>query len=438
MRRSGPHAGNTAGEAVTYRAAIPHSIARRVKGQGGGDDNSAPQLDPSAIAYLTALLAGEAPDAARNASFSEPWQSLILSVSRANGEGRLTALRDGLSTWANGAEVMRAILEVDPDRPLPGATTWADLAAMIAPIGWAWQRWLPLGFLTMCVADVGTGKSALALRLAGTFILGWPWPDGTPYEGEQGTVLWCETEAAQALNLERARGWGLPLDHLLTPLPDPLADVQLDNPEHRGLVEAIARRPDVRLIVVDSLRGAHRGDENDSTMFELVRWLASLARDTCKPILLAHHLRKRGLQDGRDAPVTLDRVRGSTSIVQPVRIAWALDVPDPLRPGRKRLSVIKSNFGRFPDPIGLEIGDSGISFGAAGTTTKKRNSTRLVICFGRSFDNTRCHKRTCRLRQGRRNIVEHDERAKTRMGIVAKRDGREGRWYWALPARDDD
>lgn len=402
--------------------------------------NSAPQLDPSAIAYLTALLAGEAPDAARNASFSEPWQSLILSVSRANGEGRLTALRDGLSTWANGAEVIRAILKVDPDRPLPGATTWADMAAMIAPIGWAWQRWLPLGFLTMCVADVGTGKSALALRLAGTFTLGWPWPDGTPFEGERGAVLWCETEAAQALNLERARGWGLPLDQLLTPLPDPLADVQLDNPEHRGLVEAIARRPDVRLIVVDSLRGAHRGDENDSAMFELVLWLASLARDTCKPILLAHHLRKRGLQDGRDAPVTLDRVRGSTSIVQPVRIAWALDVPDPLRPDRKRLSVIKSNFGRFPDPIGLEIGDSGISFGAA--PEPPRQETQL----DKACDLLRALLRQHPVPQADLQAEAEGagiswgtmKRAKTRMGVVAKRDGREGRWYWALPARDDD
>jgi len=245
------------------------------------------------------------------------------------------------------------------------------MAQTMGPITWAWERWLADGFMTILAAETGKGKSMLALRLAGTFILGWPWPDGSAYTGERGKALWCEAEGAQALNLERATKWGLPLDCLIAPLEDPLTCVDLDNAKHRQAIVAAAKREDVRFIVLDSLSAASkRRDENSSGMLQVVTWLANLARDTGKPLLVTHHLRKRGMLDGNEP--TLDRLRGFGGIVQPARLVWALHSPDAERPERLRLSVLKSNLGRFPGPVGMTITEDGrVEFGDVPEAPKK-------------------------------------------------------------------
>ena len=102
--------------------------------------------------------------------------------------------------------------------------------------------------------------------------------------------------------------------------------------EHQQALLEAAFRDDIRLIVVDSLRGAHRGRENDSDLISLVGWLAAMARDTGKPVLLTHHLRKRSQGEGEE--VTLDRIRGTSAILQPARVVWALDRPDPTDPAQ--------------------------------------------------------------------------------------------------------
>jgi putative DNA primase/helicase len=242
--------------------------------------------------------------------------------------------------------------------------TFLDLEKLIGPIEWVWKGWLPAGLLAIVASEPGIGKSALGLRLSATVISGLPWPDGSPYTGPLGSVLWCEAEAAQAINLERAKQWGIPLDKIkLPPLGNPLIDVQLDNQEHRNAVKKAASKEDVRLIVVDSLRGCHRLDENASESIEIVMWLAKLARDTGKPILLTHHLRKRNHSDGDS--VSLDRLRGSSAIIQPARLIWAMDTPDIELPDHKRLAVIKSNLDKFPPPIGFVINGYGPEFGEA-------------------------------------------------------------------------
>jgi hypothetical protein len=78
--------------------------------------------------------------------------------------------------------------------------------------------------------------------------------------------------------------------------------------------------------------------------------------------MLLHHLRKRGILDVGGKGISLDRVRGSTAIVQTARVVWALDVPDTNAAEVKRLSVIKNNLARFPEPIGVTCDDDGVEF----------------------------------------------------------------------------
>jgi len=421
-------------ESATPRADTRGEATDRTDGMLTKHPQSTTIVNPAAIALLTSLIAGSTADQAAIAALPEPWHSLVERVAKADGQGRLPTLKAAVSSWPNASDVLRAVLAADLDAPPPGGTSWADLDQAIGPVTFAWQGWLPVGLLTILAGETGTGKSALMLRIAASLLLGWPWPDGTPYTGGTSKVLWCEAEAAQAINLDRAKRWGLPLDRILTPLADPLADVQLDTPEHRQAVQVAAQRPDVGLIIVDSLRAAQRGDENSSEQVELVLWLAALARDNNKPVLLSHHLRKRGLQDTGDA-VTLDRLRGSSAIVQPARIVWALDCPNPLSPERKRLSVIKSNIARFPTPLGLSISDAGVEFGIAPEPPRTETKTDRGCDLLKSLLSHGPMQVTELEREAKSAGISWDtiKRAKERLGIVATRDGRRKVWTWALP-----
>jgi hypothetical protein len=324
----------------------------------------------------------------------------------------------------------------DPGDPASGGT-WADIAGIIGPITWAWDKWIANGMLHIIASEPGKGKSALCLRLAGCYLLGKPWPDGKQFTAEPGKVLWCEAEAGQAVNLERARLWGLPLDSLLTPLPDPLEDLKLDNATHVRALEAIARRDDVKLIILDSLRGLHSRDENSSEVMSVVHWLAELARDTQKPFILTHHLRKRGIFDIGEAP-NLDRLRGSTAITQAARLVWALDTPDPMQEHIARLSVIKSNLAKFPQPVGMTIDEHGVTFTHAPEAPKvesvadKAADLLLALLSDEPMPAGEIEKEF----NGHDVSWRSAERAKKRLGIVSvKKD--DGRWYWSLPAKDE-
>ena len=390
-------------------------------------------LDPLAVYHLARLLAGAA-DADRAAILAE-WPECPI------GSGPLD--RAAIQTWLERCpDLLRAVLATDPSTPpltlraTAPVATWADLGQTLGPITWAWQGWLPNGFLTIIAGENGVGKSALALRLCACFVRGDPWPDGTEYHGQTGAVLWVEAEASQALNLDRARCWGLPLERIYAPLPDPLDDARLDNAEHRDRIMEIACRAEVRMVVVDSLRGAHSGDENDSGVIGVVAWLAQMARNTGKPVLITHHLRKRGLLDS-GAEVSLDRLRGSSALVQPARCVWAVDRPDPTSTAR-RVAVIKCNLGPFPGPLGLEIGPEGVTFGRA------PEAPRIETLQDKAADMLRAL-----LRPGPRRAADLQteiegaglswaaaKRAKQALGIVSVK--REDGWWWGLPERSSE
>ena len=315
-------------------------------------------------------------------------------------------------------------------------STWEDLNKIFEPLTWSWKGWLPNGMLVILAGEPGSGKSALALWIAATFTDGRNWPDGQPFTGDTGKVLWVECEAAQALNLERARIWEPPLqlDRFLAPLGDPMSTIRLDDQRGRAAVRAAALKSDVQLIVVDSLRGAHRGDENSSETADLVIWLAKLARDTRRPVLLVHHVRKRNAWEGRGV-VTLDRLRGSSAIVQPARVVLALDSPNLSDPNLRRLSQVKNNLAKYPDPIGLEITDTGIFFKAA----PEPPNLKKEIDRAQDFLTELLEKGPVPSTEVLKAIEsagfskKTTDRAKKQLGVLSKR--KNDQWYWSLPER---
>lgn len=319
---------------------------------------------------------------------------------------------------------------IEANQPLQ---SWSDIEGILGPVAWDWRPWLARGMLTILAGESGSGKSALALRLCASYLLGWPWPDQSAFTGESGAVLWCEAEAAQAVNLERAKKWGLPLDRILTPV-DPLEDLRLDDPEHFLSLCDKASRPEVRLIVIDSLRGANSRDENSSETMAIVHKLAELARDSGKPVLLTHHLRKRSIFDTDS--VELERLRGSSAIVQAARLVWALDTPDQTAKTWKRLQVVKSNLAAFPQPLGLAIDEHGVKFGPAPAAPKPETvSDRAADLLMALLQDEPKPARAIEDEFNQAGIsIPTMKRAKERLGIVSIKD-KEG-WKWSLPARN--
>mgnify|MGYP003376638554 CR=1 FL=1 len=248
-------------------------------------------------------------------------------------------------------------------------SSWAEAETLIGEITWSWPGWMPNGLLTMLVSESGKGKSALALRIAACFIRGDCWPDGSQFTGETGKVIWCESEGALSVNVDRARKAGVPFEKMLSPLADPLEEFSIDRPEHVERLRAMAARPDVRCIILDSLSGATQQDENSSAMLHSVKKLASIAAESGKAFLLLHHLNK-GLSDGDG--VHQRQIRGSSAIIQTARVVWAIDAPDDTDETHRRLSMVKNNLAAYAPPVGFRIAEGGITF--TGDAPKRRST----------------------------------------------------------------
>lgn len=351
----------------------------------------------------------------------------------------LLASQNGIDPVAKIKGLIDDIDELYPDPATSKAERYSsmrDLENLLGPIGWDWPGWLARGFGTLIAAEPGTGKSMLAMRVVACYLLGWPWPDGTPYTGERGRVLWCETEAGQAMNLQRAHDWGLPIDHILFPTGNPLDNVSLEDPRHLDAIRRLSQLDDVRLIVVDSFSGSHGRDENDTEAGRVIRGVAEIARDTDKPLVITHHLNK-GFRSNR---ITLTNVRGSTAIAQFVRVIWAMDKPDPDKAEAIRLYPIKNNLGPLVGEVGLTITATGMQTlqevpqPPKGDTVVDRAADLLLELLEREPMQSREIFEA--FKEAGMSETAAD-RAKKRLGVLAVKRS-DSKWYWSLPARVTD
>ncbi len=407
--------------------------------------DSAPIGDFSKIAWKgrPVVTVGDS-DLRANEQAAEGLQRLCKELGRRGARTGLLLLpgdgvaKVGLDDFliAHGTEALSELLaEAGPGGRV---SSWADMEGLIGPVEWAWKPWLPQGFLVMIAAGLEQGKSNLCLRLGGCYLRADAWPDGSPFTGSPGKLLWAETEAGQAMNLDRAKRWGLPLDRIITPFNDPLADVDLDNPDHRMAVADAAARDDVGLIVVDSLSGRSARDERGSAFGEVTGWLASVARDTAKPVVLTHHLRKRTPFDpDPKVEVTLEMVRGSTAVVQTCRTVWALSQPDPASEWR-RLNQIKNNLAAKPsEAIGMRITPAGeVLFGPAPeaprteTAASRAEDFLIGLLAAGPVPSEAVFAESDAAGISRPTL----NRAKDKLQIVSIKP--EGVWHWSLPARE--
>lgn len=313
--------------------------------------------------------------------------------------------------------------------------TFEDVEPFYDSITWAWESWIPNGFLSMLVGTQGMGKSIFLLQLVGCFTNGWGWPDGTPFTGTQGNVLWVEGEDSERLNLERMRAWDIDTSRIIL-LQTVLGEAfDVSNETHVAILNETVAREDIVFMAVDSLSGVHNANESDMEMKEVIRTFVVPVKENDKPGIVTHHLRKPKI--GEPDVVTLDRVRGSGGITQLSRSVIGLDAPDGTQPKWKRFCSLKHNLCPPPDAIGMEHTDDEGYFERTGCAPTYKKGKEYMNQKEKAIDLLR----TLLTEDGKVEIkVAKDaatkeglskdslSRAKTALGLGHK--SQDGVWYW--------
>ena len=301
-----------------------------------------------------------------------------------------------------------------------------------------WPGWFPRGDLGVIGGDTGLGKSIDALYLAAALTGQVPWPDGTDPPEPGLKVFWCDCEGREWETWNRLNEWGLDGAPIIFPGADGTAAMSIDL-GRPGAPEALAARAagaDCAGLVVDSLSASHTLNENSaSEMGPMLKACKDAARKHDLGWFFTHHANKPSPLQGPE--MTLDRLRGSSSIKQ-----WAVSVigVDQVIAGRdqpRRFRSLKLNFGKPPEDLGFSFeGDS--SFPTWGAVPKKPVVLTIDEQAGQFLlDQLRAGPRLAADVWDASRTAGLGERAiraaKKALNVITYQQGGAGQWWWRLP-----
>jgi putative DNA primase/helicase len=234
---------------------------------------------------------------------------------------------------------------------------------------WLWPGRIPLGYVTLLVADPGAGKSLVALDIAARVSRGATWPDQCNplapreenrlaerdgYKPASVLILNIEDHFAStirprldALGADCSRIFGMshvPGEAVFT-IPRPLA---IDRDINR-LSMLLGELTDCRLIILDPITAFFGDTSNKSTgnVWKVLSNLAWLAASANLAILAVSHLRKK------EGP-PIYRAMGSLAFMASARAAWTI-TNDPADSSRRLLLPIKSNLAESAGGLAFQI-----------------------------------------------------------------------------------
>ena len=318
-------------------------------------------------------------------------------------------------------------------------STASDLAQVVKKIEFTVRPWMAKGVVTLIVSSPGMGKTNILLDVARRILdPALNWFDGQSLQSsEDSKIVWCDTEAFQAVLLQRIDTLKMPKDRIILPFADPLQEVQLDRREDIAHLESVIAVVRPAFVALDSLRGSHKGEENDSRMQEVLHAVSKLAQTYNFNCLMTHHTNKPAL-GMPDIISDVNRIRGSSAIAAQCRTVWALDQPDPTS-SFLRLHMIKNNIGPKASPVGVKMTATGAEWNPdAPTQTREPTKQDDAAEFLRNA-----------LKRGPRPMREIEReadlegiakmtlrRAADRIGILRQGPSKtKDYWTWALPSR---
>ena len=260
-------------------------------------------------------------------------------------------------------------------------TTMSEVRNYFGDVKWSWYHHIPNGHVTMFVGPQGVGKSYLMAYLIAVLTGSKKnWPDEQPYTGKTGKVLLVETEQMRGEYVTRMTNFKVKDDRVLFPIEekdDPTYTVDLIT--DMNLVEASAKNNNCVAVIIDSLSGGHDLDEKSDNMRKILKILGTMAGRIQKPVIVAHHPRKKSYKES--PRVTLDRVRGSSTITQFCRSVIGMYRLSEDQTSVVRVEVIKASFCKPPEPFGFEIDENGLIFCEAPKVAKSMTATDVASEF---------------------------------------------------------
>jgi len=223
---------------------------------------------------------------------------------------------------------------------------------------------LPQGSLSLLTAYMKVGKTTFAYALALAVVKGQPFLN---YPTLQGPVLILAVEEHARDVRRRLERFGLTKEdslylHTGRLLPGKLADIQKFVTDHG-----------VRLVLLDTL-SRYWDIENENDNAEVIRRVSpflDLARETNTAVVLIHHERKGGGEDGRG-------IRGGSALFGLVDQSLTLDK----RAGGTENQRVLKALGRYdesPSEVILELdGDAYRSLGTADEFTLKSKQDKIL------------------------------------------------------------
>jgi RecA-family ATPase len=274
---------------------------------------------------------------------------------------------------------------------------WLDVGSMAThlppPLDFAFPGMLA-GTVASLVSPGGAGKSFLALELAALIassvdVAGLSGPNGWGVMPGQGKVLYIALEDTPAV-----------LSHRIYDIAGAVSQAMQGSPIQKGLTRSmrlasipagmdlledgwkewfLTQCEGTRLVVIDTFRLAHMGDENSAgEMARVMSALGSIAARTGASILFLHHTSKAAATEGRvdsqqaarGSSVIVDNARGGFYLQKMTRdeSESLINVSDPVasRPVGEhrwqfvRFGISKANAGRPWEDIWLRRNEQGV------------------------------------------------------------------------------
>lgn len=326
------------------------------------------------------------------------------------------------------------------------------------PIHWLWDGWLAQGKLHILAGSPGTGKTTIALSMAATITTGERWPDGsTAAKGD--VLIWSGEDNPTDALVPRLLASGADLNRIhfvvgvrdgdrVRPF-DPAADMA-------KLAAAMARLPNLHLLVIDPIVSAVSGDSHKNAEVRRgLQPLVDLAQQAGVAVLGISHFTKGTA--GRDPT---ERVTGSLAFGALARLVMC--TAKPAEDGAKRRLVrAKSNIG--PDGSGFEYdlvqtplpSHSGIIGQAVCWGDALEGSARTLLAEVETIPDDGDTGALAKAEAFLRNLLANGpmpadkvktaakeagakwatvRRAKEALGIVPIKRGMSGGWWWVLPS----
>jgi RecA-family ATPase len=347
-------------------------------------------------------------------------------------------------------QIMLAMEREEPLKPANVPPVVMTCASMIQPevVNWLWYPYLPKGKLCLLGGDPGLGKTWVALALAAAYSRGrWPFvTDGPSSELEPGQTLFCASEDGMADTLiPRLRGMGADLDRVvfLEGKKDKKGDLQRIVMNEEEILTYAITECKAKLIIFDPFQRflPPKTKMNEmETVSPVVRALIRVAEKTQATVLLLGHLNK-SKQD-----TLAYKFMGSVDWFAAARSAMmVMKDPENTRSGRFLYQVKNS--------LAPEAG--GVSFSLQETDRPFMWGQQTSVSAEEMFSTvnskkTRADEATtfllAELRDGEQEsdlILAKGKdcglsrnalfEAKKELGVLARKIGFQGKWYWILP-----